>query len=189
MADKRKDDPVERLVDAYETMLHRVHDAVEAAEEKTVPALRRALDQAREKSVELGELSREEADRLAGYLERDLRDLSRFVADTGQDFRDWFLFDLRLVEERLLELFLGVADRTHVALHRLAEEARQASRYHAGEVTGPGTLVCVQCGELIHFRHVSRIPPCPNCHGMEFRRADAADLAAQGSDRGDVDGD
>jgi len=189
MTAKRSGDPLERMVDAYEAMLHRVHEAVEATEEKTVPGLRRALSQARDKAVELNELTREEAERLAGYLERDLTDLSRFVADTGQDFRDWFRFDLKLVEQRVLDLFLGVADHTSLALRELAERARQASRYRAGEITGPGTLICTYCGEVMHFPHVSRIPPCPGCHGQEFRRASAADSAANAADQGDVDGD
>jgi Zn finger protein HypA/HybF involved in hydrogenase expression len=86
-------------------------------------------------------------------------------------------------------MFAGVADQTSLALREMAERARQASLYHAEEVTGPGSLVCERCGEVVHFRHVSRIPPCPNCHHTAFHRASGVQEARDGIDQGDVDGD
>ena len=57
MNDKQRD-PVDRLVDAYEAMLERVHEAADNAEKKTVPWMREALADARDKAVELEELTR-----------------------------------------------------------------------------------------------------------------------------------
>jgi predicted RNA-binding Zn-ribbon protein involved in translation (DUF1610 family) len=193
MSEPDKKDPVERMVTAYEAMLERMHQLLENTEKKTVPLMREALQEARDRAVELGELTREEAERVSQYLERDMRDAAGFLAETGQEFRDWFRFDWQLVNQRLLDMFAGVADQTSLAFRELAERARQASLYHSEEVTGPGTLVCTQCGEEIHFRHVSRIPPCPNCHGREFSRAGEVrpldDDLAEGTDQGDIDGD
>ena len=192
MPDSDKKDPVERMVAAYESMLERVHDLLETTEKKTVPLLREALQETRDKAVELGELTREEADKGSRYLERDMRDAAGFLSETGQEFRDWFRFDWQLVNQRLLDMFAGVADQTSLAFRDLAERARQAGLYHSEEITGPGSLVCTQCGEVVHFRHVSRIPPCPNCHGKEFSRANerpAEEPPDQEVDEGDVDGD
>jgi len=190
MTDKEKNDAVERLVGAYETMLERMRETIDVAERRTVPMLREAIIEAREKAVELGELTREEAERVSRYLERDVHDAANFLNETGREFRDWFRFDWQLINQRLLDTFSNVADQTSLAFRDLAERARRASLYHAEEITGPGTLVCTECGTEVHFCHVSRIPPCPNCHAKTFRRLRPFDQAAsEGVDHGDVDGD
>ncbi len=170
MAPKDEKDPMDRLVDAYESMLERVDDLLEKAEENAVPTLKKALDQAREKSVELGELTREEAERIATYVERDMRDAADFMAEHGEGFKDWLRFDIQLIEKRLLEMFASVADKTRLELAQLAENAWQASHYKTGEITGPGTLVCLGCGKALHFHKAGHIPPCPKCHGSTYKR-------------------
>ena len=47
-------DAVDRLVTAYESMLERVHAAADTAEQKSVPWLREALANAREKAKAAG---------------------------------------------------------------------------------------------------------------------------------------
>ena len=163
-------DPVERMVDAYEQMLERVNQVLEKAEKSTLPNLRKALDQAREKAVALNELTREEAERLSDYLERDMKDAARYLSETGAEFRDWWRFDVQLIEQRLMDIFANVADRTRLELDGLAERAREASLYHAGEITGPGTLVCDSCGKELHFHKAGHIPPCPKCRATKYRR-------------------
>jgi hypothetical protein len=189
VTDPEHRDPIDRMVGAYETMLERVGSAMDAATEKTVPVLRHALERARETAVELGELTREEAERIAGYLERDAHDAARYMADTGEELRTWFRFDLQLLEERLFDLFAKVADQTGLQLRQWAEAARQGARYRTGEVTGHGSLACVACGHELHFARPGHIPPCPNCSGTEFRRpvAEVDDLD-EGVDDGSADG-
>lgn len=170
MNDSNQNDPIERLVDAYEKMLERVHDATGTAEKKTVPWLRESLGDAREKAVELQELSREEAEKISKYVERDLHDAAEYLADSGQEFRDWLSFDMSLIQDRFLDMFAGMADQTAVALRDIADRARDASSYHTGEITAPGTLECTECGELLHFEKTGHIPPCPKCQHTEFRR-------------------
>ncbi len=167
----KKTDPVDRLVDAYEAMLSRVNDAADATEKKTLPWLREALADAREKAVELGELTREEADKISHYVERDLHEAAHFLADTGQEFRDWLQFDWQLMQNRMLDMFAGMADQTSQALRDLAARAREASSYHTGEITAPGMLVCKACGGELHFQKTGHIPPCPKCKGTEFQRS------------------
>ena len=166
MTQENKKDPVERLVSAYETMLERVNKVSDRAK----PVLSEAINHARETAVELGELSREEADKIAVYLERDMKDAADFLVETGQDFHDWFKFDVQLIEDRLYEMFASVADQTSLELRKLAERAKRASRLHTGEITGPGTLVCTTCGAELHFKKAGHIPPCPKCTATEFKR-------------------
>ncbi|MDJ0738302.1 MAG: zinc ribbon-containing protein [Gammaproteobacteria bacterium] len=182
MTDKPKD-PVDRMVAAYESMLERVHEAADNAEKKTVPWLREALADAREKAVELQELTREEADRVSRYVERDLHEAAGFLADTGQELRDWLSFDWQLMQNRMLEMFAGMADQTSQALKGFADQAREASLYHSGEVTAPGVLQCTACGEELSFDKTGRIPECPKCGATRFQRktpgaADGGDSAA-----------
>ena len=126
MAPEEKRDPISRMSDAYETMLERVDEMLEKAEKSAIPSLRKSLEQAREKAVELNELTREEAEKLAGYLERDIKDAAQLFSEKGEELRNWWQFDVKLVEQRLMEMFANVADRTRVELDRFAEQAREA---------------------------------------------------------------
>lgn len=174
-----KQDPVDRLVAAYEAMLERVHEAAANAEKKTVPWLRDTLAEARDKAVEFGELSREEADRVSRYVERDLHEAASFLAETGQDFRDWLRFDWQLVQNRMLEMFAGMADQTSQALKSFADQAREATVYRSGEIAAPGTFECAVCGAAVQLEQTGEIPPCPQCKATSFRR--------QSGSRGDGD--
>lgn len=169
MNDKNTD-PVDRLVDAYEAMLERVHQSAEGVEKQSLSWLRETLAEVRDRTVELGELTREEADKISRYVERDLKDAATFVAETGQELRDWLQFDWRLLQDRMLGMFVGMADQTALTLRNIADQAREATHYHTGEIVAPGTLVCAGCGEVLHFRKTGRIPPCPKCHASSFRR-------------------
>jgi hypothetical protein len=63
-----------------------------------------------------------------------------------------------------------VADQTSVQLQQWSERARQASLYQAGQITGPGTLICDRCGAETRFTRAGRIPACAECGGLGFRR-------------------
>jgi len=170
MTNKDEKDPVERMVDAYERMLEYVDDVIGKAEKTTLPTLKKSLDAAREKAVELNELTREEAEKIAAYVERDMKEAAHYLVETGDEFREWFRFDVKLIEGRLMEMFASVADRTRLELERFANQAREAAVYRTGEITGPGTLVCDQCGKELHFHKAGHIPPCSKCHGTTYRR-------------------
>ncbi len=166
----------EKLVHAYNQMMIRVSEALTKAEKATEPLLHKAIEAAEEKAVELGEISREEAIKIGEFLRRDLQDAGKYLAsDETQELKDWLLFDLELIENQLLEMFLSVADQAKLDMLAFEEELAEASSYRTGEITGPGTLVCVGCGELLHFHASGHIPPCPKCHGSDFSRTDQDD--------------
>ena len=158
------------MVVAYENMLQRVEELLDKAEKSAIPTLKKGLEQARDKAVELDELTREEAEKIASYVERDLHDAAGYLHKTGEEFRDWVRFDLKLIEGRILDMFASVADKTRLELGRFAEQARESTFYHTGEITGPGTLVCTGCGKELHFHKTGHIPPCAGCRGSKFAR-------------------
>jgi len=62
-------------------------------------------------------------------------------------------------------------DKTTIELDQLKARADRLGEWHTGEITGPGTLVCSACNELIHFHKTGHIPPCPKCHATIYKRA------------------
>lgn len=172
----------DRLVAAYEELLKRTHEALDTVHKESVPRFRELLEKTRDNMVELGELTREEAHKVTEYLRRDVEDAASYIADTGQDIREWWRFDLELVEQRLMDMFAKAADQTNLQLAQWAETARQMSLYQAGEVTGPGTLVCDKCGAETHFVQPGRIPACADCGNTTFKRKENTELGEEGED-------
>lgn len=169
MSDDRKEETVDRLVHAYESMLERTRERIDAAED-SAPKLRDWLEKTRDHMVELGELTREEANRIADYIERDIEDAAHYIVETGEDLKAWWRFDLELIENRVLEAFSSVADQTSLQLRQWAERARKSNQYRSGEITGPGTLVCTNCGAKLQFTRTAKIPDCAECGGSDFQR-------------------
>ena len=161
----------EKLIHGYNRMLERVKEFLEKTVEEEAPKLRQAIEHARDRAVELEELTREEAEKVAEYLRRDLADAADYLSsDEVQELKDWLRFDIQLIEERLAEMFLSVADKATVEFLKFKEQLQRTERYHTGEITGPGTLVCVSCEEVLHFHGTAHIPPCPKCHYTVFKR-------------------
>lgn len=158
----------EKLSGAYQDMLERAGEARQAGD--APGGVQHYLESAQEKAVELGELSREEAERIGDYLRRDLHDAAAFLSESGRELGDWMRFDLSLVEDRVLGLFSLMVDHTREELDRLQATAKSLSEWETGEVTGPGSLVCDNCGKAMQFHKAGRIPPCPRCHGTRFKR-------------------
>lgn len=170
-----------RLAGAYNRMLERIrHAGGEAGGEGL--RFSTLLDAAKDKAVELGELSREEAERIGDYLRRDVEDAAGYLAgEKDSELIDWLRLDLAIVENRLLELFAGVADRTRYELLELEMQARaaaaaesRAGEYRTGQITGIGSLQCPECKHTVRFHATGRIPPCPGCHGTVFVRTGSA---------------
>ena len=163
-------DPLDALGAAYEKMYERTANKLHSTEEKSAPLLHRLIDEAKGKAVELKELSEDDAEKIAGWLKRDLDDTVAYLSESGNELRDWLGFETTLLESAVLDLLLKAADKTTVELLTMKDYARQPHAYHTGEITGPGTLVCDQCSEKLHFHRAGKIPPCPKCHGTLFHR-------------------
>ncbi|MCV6636968.1 zinc ribbon-containing protein [Candidatus Albibeggiatoa sp. nov. NOAA] len=155
----------DKLLSAYEQMLTRVKDS-----SKTSHTLSERIDRAKEKALEFEELTREEAEKLAYYVKRDLHDAAHTIVETEHELADWLRFDLELLEERFIDLFSVMEDPTRTELDHLAEQAKLASEWTSGEVTGAGTLYCASCNHSLQFYQPDFIPACPNCGSTLFLR-------------------
>ncbi|MDM8557630.1 zinc ribbon-containing protein [Candidatus Parabeggiatoa sp. HSG14] len=157
----------DKLVPAYRQMMVRVE---ETQKHSTTKTLQQHIEDAKEKAVELDELTREEAERIGDYLRRDLHDAAEFIVSGEQALADWIRFDLELIEEGLLNMFSLMVDQTQLELENLAERARQATEWYSGEIVGLGTLYCDNCGKALHFHQPDYIYACPNCNATCFKR-------------------
>lgn len=170
MKETQKQDPFDVLGEAYETMYERAVANLHKVKEKTGPLLHELVDEAKNKAVQLEELTEEDASQLAEWLKRDLDDAVSYLADGGHELKDWLGFETRLIESTLLDMMLQTADKTTVELLKLKQNQQRPYAYQTGEITGPGSLICDECGKTLHFHKPSRIPPCPECHGIMFHR-------------------
>jgi hypothetical protein len=162
--------PIDVLAQIYEKLFESVVKNFHNKEEKSGALLHKLIDEAKEDAVKLEEISREDAEKLSDYLRRDLSDAASYLSETGGELRDWLGFETVLLETEILDQLLNTADPTTVELFKLKLDAQQTPAYHTGEITGPGTLVCDQCGEKLHFYKAGKIPPCPKCHATSFHR-------------------
>ena len=169
MKNSHQPDPIDALGAAYEKMYERAVENIEHLEDRGEDLIHRLVDEAREMAVELRELSEDDAELVAQYVRRDLSNAVQFLSEAGHELRDWLGFESALLEAETREQLKKVADPTTVELLRLKLSAETAPR-QTGEITGPGTLVCDNCGEKLHFHRAGRIPPCPQCKATVFHR-------------------
>jgi predicted RNA-binding Zn-ribbon protein involved in translation (DUF1610 family) len=165
-----KEEDQNRLLRGYEQMLHRLREMMDQPDHLTRPRFRDALETAKRQSVEQGELTPDEADRIGDYLRRDLEQAAQFTAKSDQDLGGWLHMDLQLIEDWLLDQFSKAADLTKIEFMNFQRGLAPAEVYVTGEVAGPGALRCSNCGNSLHFERVDHIPACPNCGNQEFIR-------------------
>lgn len=169
MSEHNQDDK-HREVHGYERMLGQVREAISHWRDDAGPRLHYALTSARDHLVEIGELSRDEAERIAGWLRRDIEEAADYTARSESDLADWLQMDRQLIESWLWDQFSAVADQTRLELKPIETTPGEPAPYHTGEIAGPGTLICRDCGETLRFERAGHIPPCPQCRGSLFTR-------------------
>ena len=91
----------------------------------------------------------------------------------------WELPKQHGIERRRRKWFPAFPDRPTRHPGPGADGPRHTIGYHTGEISGPGTLLCVACGTELHLHKTGRIPPCPKCHATQFKRANTRDTAGQ----------
>lgn len=175
MADDNKSqdnsqDNQEKRIHGYNRMLERVKEFISGAEEEIASKWHYAVDAAKQKASDLGELTREESEEIAEYLKRDVHDAAEYLSEEGAEMGDWLRFDVKLVEAKLLDWMIQAVDTTKLEFEQLAERARQENIWMTDEITGPGTLHCMNCDHELQFKETTQIPPCPQCGKHRFKR-------------------
>ena len=166
-----KNQPASRLVNVYNQMMNSIRQAFDETDTSD-SSLQQALDAAKKQAIHLGEVTAEEAHEISEYIKRDINDAAEYMMESSAEFSDWLMLDIEVIERKVVDMFLSVADRTRVELEELKHQTRELSLYYSGEITGPGTLVCTECGYQMPFVTTAQITPCPECGNNTFRRAE-----------------
>ncbi len=163
-----KDPQDYRLRDGYERMLDRLR---EGAHELTWENLQKELDDAVEFESELEEFTRDELSLLRAWVERDLKDMRRYLSAGGEGVAAWLGIDLSALSRKVSESLLSIADRSVVERERFEEDLEAArADYCEGEMAVPGRLACVHCDAEVELPEMTRIEPCHQCGHRYFRR-------------------
>ena len=170
------------LISAYNQMMKEMQNAFEQAAANDM-SLQKALDLAKHQAVHIGVVTAEEAHEIGEYIKRDVNDAAEYMMDSSAEFYDWLLLDIDIIERKVMELFLSVADHTRTELEQFKQtnppsdqvQAEQIPIYKSGEITGPGTLICENCGKIKSFLNSNEITDCERCEHDRFIRRRSSD--------------
>ena len=123
MSDDKQQD--RRLHDAYERVLHRMRDG---ADELSWERLQHELDEAVAFEVEVEEFTKDEMSLLRAWVERDLKDLRRYLAAGGSGVASWLGIDLNVLSRKISEALLSIADRSVVERERFEDDLEAARK-------------------------------------------------------------
>jgi len=160
------------LISAYNTMMAEMRKAFEDSEAVDM-SLQKSLEMAKNQAVHLGEVTGEEAYEIGEYIKRDINDAAEYMMESSAEFYDWLMLDIELIERKVMELFLSVADHTRIELEQFKQHNKtleQIPVYKSGEITGPGTLICESCGKTNAFLSSDEISDCTTCGHDRFIR-------------------
>ena len=165
------------LISAYNQMMQEMRDAFEQADPSDM-SLQKSLDFAREQAVHLGVVSVEEAHEIGEYIKRDINDAAEYMMDSSAEFHDWLMLDIEIIERKVIDLFLSVADHTRIELEQFKQTATSSEQipvYKSGEITGPSSLICESCGKTRQFFNSDEITDCTECGNNRFIRRQSND--------------
>jgi DNA-directed RNA polymerase subunit RPC12/RpoP len=165
------------LISAYNQMMADMREAFEQVDASDM-SLQKALNLAKHQSVHTGEVTAEEAHEIGEYIKRDINDAAEFMMESSAEFYDWLMLDIEMVERKVMELFLSVADHTRIELEQFKQvydrlevnPAEGATVYRSGEITAPGNLICNSCGTSNPLFSSSEIQDCKHCGHHRFSR-------------------
>lgn len=161
-----------KALEAYDRMLERVQARLNDMEETTGDTLKEEIERAVEFEAELAEMTRNEADLLGAYLQRDLEHLLHFVEETGEGLSEWLQLDISMLEHQLANVLFSVADKTRLETLELSQklENQEPSQYISGEVATAGMFKCLNCGHMRCLTATNHLKPCDACGSHYYER-------------------
>lgn len=160
------DDKAGEEADQYDLLAARFKELFETGAERSSEFAHAALEKARQQLTAAGTFSEEQGKKLKGFMERDFTQLAGSMRDEARE---------RLNPARLgAGALSSISLLLHAASSVLSDVAGRAEKgllCRSGEVTSAGTLTCISCRHDIHLKKTGRVPPCPKCHGTEFKKS------------------
>ena len=156
------EEPEERF---YEKLATRTADLLESGRKN----LDEALKKAGEELAAASNFSREQAEKIGGYVRRDLTQFAAQADKAKVAVKQ--AADPQRVAAGMQSTLSRILHSAAETLSDLAVKTEKQLEHRTGEVTSPGTLTCRGCGAEMHFTATVRIPPCPKCHQTLFRKS------------------
>lgn len=158
-----------KFVEAYDHLMENLYLIMD----DTLHSVADAMDIAKQKESDLGELPQAEINEVADFLMRDIEHAASTtsVVSDKNSLTEWFKFDIELLENFALDAFSSIADKTRVELAKIERQANKYHPYKSGDIVGPGTFTCDQCGKQLSFKSTSQLPDCPECDAKTFTRS------------------
>lgn len=122
------------LISAYNQMMNDMRLAFNQADSSEM-TLQKALDMAKHQATHIGIITAEEAHEIGEYIKRDINDAAEFMMESSAEFYDWLMLDIDMIERKVMELFLSVADHTRIELEQFKQEK------HPSEHISPEQIV------------------------------------------------
>ncbi|SUG16213.1 protein ybeL [Salmonella enterica subsp. arizonae] len=98
------------------------------------------VEQARQRVMQTGELTRTELDELTRAVRRDLEEFAMSYEESQDDS----VF-MRVIKESLWQELADITDKTQLEWREVFQDLNHHGVYHSGEVVGLGNLVCEKC--------------------------------------------
>jgi len=107
-----------RLVDGYNRMMDSIRTAFEDPRTRKM-SLSWSLQIAAEEVVSGSDITPNEAFEIGELIKRDINDAAEVLMETSVEFSDWLMLDIDVVERKMVELFLCVAEQTRFELEHI----------------------------------------------------------------------
>ncbi len=115
----------ERLAQAFSSMAEHVNQALHNTEELLAPTIDDMVNNAKTLTEEIHQLSQEEVAFLSEAMKLELETANEALSEQKKEFRDWFGFDLLLVEQKFLDLLEKTTDKSWLDFKAFEIEARK----------------------------------------------------------------
>ena len=117
-----------RLVDGYNRMMASVRTAFDDTSRKKM-SLSWSLQIAADEVVRSSDITPNEAFEIGELIKRDINDAAEVLMETSSEFSDWLMLDIEVVERKMVEMFLFVAEQTRFELEHLCNPHPKPSLY------------------------------------------------------------
>jgi len=109
----------QNLAPIYNQMMYSIQHYLKTTSRTQQPSLQKSIYQAEQYVVLLGLASPAQAQTIAAYIKLDINDAAEYLMESSQDFSEWLMLDIDVVEQKVLQLFFSVANKTRTELERL----------------------------------------------------------------------
>ena len=117
-----------RLVDGYNRMIASIRIAFEETRIQKM-SLSWSLQIAAEDVISNSDITPNEAFEIGELIKRDINDAAEVLMETSVEFSDWLMLDIEVVERKMVELFLFVAEQTRFELEKIYHPNPKPSLY------------------------------------------------------------